>query len=371
MDHDDNDTSVGRGNKCDKCNSNDTSDGRGNKGDSKCYSNNTSEGPRNKGGAKCDGNNTDGRGNKGDSKCYGDITSEGRGNKGGGKCNSNNTSDDRGNKGDPKCDSDVMSNGRRNKGDGKCNGNENGDRDCDGDGNQGDKVWQSPTRNVFSLGPISQTPVFSPFCHHSEEVSPVAPQQLSQEIDAAAGISHHDKSSTSGKVDLLLQNPLSRSEVIRQLLSNTTFHQEVQSGLELLQPPIVSNTAYNNQKVNWSGCMHSYHIDERAFSAYSQGPRMGQRRHADNKISEYKECTRAKRRVLDALLKSGSFEQQQLTLLNVFSDLLVVNITSSIGINMAEISSLQQFIVNIKKMFSRSRTTTNKNYRTSKAQTYL
>ena len=98
---------------------------------------------------------------------------------------------------------------------------------------------------------------------------------------------------------------------------------------------------------------------------------MGQHRHADNKISEYKECNPAKRRVIDALLKSGSFEQQQLTLLKVLSDPLVVNITSSIGINMAAISSLRQFIVNIKMIFSRSRTTTNKNYRTSKAQTSL
>ena len=43
MDHDDNDTSVGHGNKGDKCNSNDTSDSQGNKGDSKCYSDNKSE----------------------------------------------------------------------------------------------------------------------------------------------------------------------------------------------------------------------------------------------------------------------------------------------------------------------------------------
>jgi hypothetical protein len=43
MDHDDNDTSVGHGNKGDKCNSNDTSDSQGNKGDLKCYSDNTSE----------------------------------------------------------------------------------------------------------------------------------------------------------------------------------------------------------------------------------------------------------------------------------------------------------------------------------------
>ena len=81
MDHDDNDTSDGHGNKGEKCNGNDESVGRG---------------------------------NKVDLKYYGDNTSEGRGNKSGAKCDGNNTSDDRGNKGDPKCNSDDMSNGHVN-----------------------------------------------------------------------------------------------------------------------------------------------------------------------------------------------------------------------------------------------------------------
>ena len=55
----------------------------------------------------------------------------------------------------------------------------------------------------------------------------------------------------------------------------------------------------------------------------------------------------------------------------MLSDPSVVNITSSIGINMAEISSLRQFIVNMKKIFSRSRETMNKNIRTSKAKKAL
>ena len=57
------------------------------------------------------------------------------------------------------------------------------------------------------------------------------------------------------------------------------------------------------------------------------------------------------RRVIDAILKSGTFKQQRSTL-QVLSDSSVVNITSSIDINMAEISCLQQLLENIKKMFS-------------------
>ena len=291
--------------------------------------------------------------------------------KSGAKCDGDDMSNGSRNKHDPQCDSNVMSDSHGIQGDARCKGDENRDWDCDGNLAQVDKIRQTPTRNFHALGSLSLTPVFSPLSHHSEEVSPIAPRQLSQEIDAATSISHHDKSSTSAQVDLLLQNPLFRSEVIRQLLSNTSFHQEVVSGLELLKPPIVSHTTYNNQKVNWSECMRSYPVNERAFSVYSRGLRLGQPRHADDKTSEYKECNRAKRRVIDTLLKSGSFEQQRLTLLKVLSDPLVVDITSSIGINMAEISSLREFIVNIKKMFSRSRTTANKNYRTSKAQTCL
>ena len=142
--------------------------------------------------------------------------------------------------------------------------------------------------------------------------------------------------------------------------------------MDSFRPPIISDAAFNNQQVNWSKCMCPYPVDQRAFGIYSRGLRMGEVRLGDDKKnSEYMECNRAKRRVINAPLKAGTFEQQQLTLLKVLSDPSVVNITSSIGIIMAKISSLQQFIVNMKKIFPRSRETMNKNFRTSKAKTAL
>ena len=93
------------------------------------------------------------------------------------------------------------------------------------------------------------------------------------------------------QVDGLLQNPVSRSEVIRQLLSNTTFYQEVQGGMDSFRPPIISDAAFNNQQVNWSQCTRPYPVDQRAFGVYSHGLRMGEVRLGDDKKnSENMEC---------------------------------------------------------------------------------
>ena len=134
---------------------------------------------------------------------------------------------------------------------------------------------------------------------------------------AVVNISHDDPSSAPWQVHEMLHSPDCRSEVICQLHSNSTFNQEVQSGLESCPPPIISNAAFNNEQVNWKQCMHSYPVDVRAFSVYYCGHKKGQAQPSADKMpgrklctGEYKEGNHAKRRVIDAILKLGTFEQQ-------------------------------------------------------------
>jgi len=68
-----------------------------------------------------------------------------------------------------------------------------------------------------------------------------------------------------------------------------------------------------------------------------------------------------KRRLINKITTAGSFEQQRLVLNAAITDPLVVNVASSIGVNLEEAAVHRDILINMRTCLQRARTTTNKN----------
>ena len=69
------------------------------------------------------------------------------------------------------------------------------------------------------------------------------------------------------------------------------------------------------------------------------------------------------KRLVDQITTAGSFEQQRLVLIAALTDPLVVNVASSIGINLEEAAVHRDIIINTRSYLRRAKTTTNKNHK--------
>jgi hypothetical protein len=147
-----------------------------------------------------------------------------------------------------------------------------------------------------------------------------------------------------------------------KLVSHSDIHRSIKEVLSTT--PIVSQATFNKSVVNWEECTPPYAVDQRAFWNHTRGKNKGQPRDSDPNIctvGERMASSRAKKKVLNAILCIGTLEQQRLILLQVLSDPFIQNILSSIGINMKETKLGQQFLQCARKLVGCIHNSSNKN----------
>ena len=120
--------------------------------------------------------------------------------------------------------------------------------------------------------------------------------------------------------------------------------------------------------MDWSNCTQPYKLDDQAFKVYGKGNKKGQMRANAGEedtptaiTNELWSKDHYKRRVINQINTAGSFEQQRLVLNAALTDLLVVNVASSIGVNLEEAAVHRDILINMRNYLQRARTTTNKN----------
>jgi hypothetical protein len=125
----------------------------------------------------------------------------------------------------------------------------------------------------------------------------------------------------------------------------------------LLSVPI-NQARFNKSPVNWEDCTPPYAVDHRAFCNHTRGRNKGLPRDSDPNvctIGERVATSCAKSKVINSLKSVGTFEQQQMILLQVLSDPSIRHISSSIGIIMKEINLGQQLLRCARKLIQRTK----------------
>jgi hypothetical protein len=104
----------------------------------------------------------------------------------------------------------------------------------------------------------------------------------------------------------LEHNVHSRKDLIKELLADNDFHREIVESLDSIKPPILYQASYNKSKVNWTDTARHFPVEEKAFSVYGHGTRIGQPKPSSKSAAKAKGYAKCK--VIQSLLSAGTFE---------------------------------------------------------------
>jgi len=113
----------------------------------------------------------------------------------------------------------------------------------------------------------------------------------------------------------------------------------------------IQQAYHNRATVNWSNCMKPYEIDEQAFRIPVAPKDTAASILAENRRKNY-----FKRKLVEHLTTVGSFEQQRLVLMSTLTDPKVVNVASSLGVNLEEARVHRDICHSIRKYMRMART---------------